>query len=139
MSGQAKTIIAAAADSAVAASGTKTVTLVANGLYRLRRIEVRIDGATDNGSRDATISVQTDGSSVNVFSMPLDQFLPINLLEASTEIAEAGVSSYNPSTYEFAGWRKVDIPFQNQCVVKITNNDTVNTTNIKQLYAEASQ
>lgn len=137
MAGRGGPYIATGANTALAASGTLTVTLSVNGDYLLRRIELVVDGTTDATSRDATISI-TSGQAVQdiVSDMAIDVFFPINILEATGSIVEAGVGIFDTVGFKFSVWRTLAIPFRDQCQVKFKNGAGA-TTNVV-VYAECT-
>ena len=109
-----------------------------NGWYTLERVEIRLDSASGDGSgsnlgsRDAGIKFLR-GTATH-YSAPLDQFLPINLLEATGTCGDAAVTTYNAGAFEFGGWRQnIGFLFKDKMVVRLINYDPTYTTLLDQL------
>lgn len=137
MAGRGGPYITVAKDTALAASTAITATLYVNGDYVLRRVEIVIDGASDATSRDVTVQVVA-GPQLQAITpvMNLDEFLPINLLEATGSAVDSGISQFNAGAFLFAGWRTLAIPFRDQCQIKLINGAGA-TTNVM-IYMEAT-
>tara|TARA_R100000306_G_C4374251_1_gene141274 strand:+ start:513 stop:977 length:465 start_codon:yes stop_codon:yes gene_type:complete len=111
---------------------------------KLKRVEVRIDGTNANNSRECqfVIFIGQGQTTTKYYDGALDQYLPIDYLEATGDVGDAAVTVFDASGHEYAGWRRHQsgILFRGEMVVRITNpSGSAGATNVKHFAAEVEE